>query len=69
MQVDYVDNTLYIYDSVTEESTKAYIFVACLPCSMYDYAEAFPDMKTSSWLNGHINAFDFFGGVPYHHSG
>ena len=25
---------------------KAYVFVACLPCSMYGYAEAFPDMKT-----------------------
>ena len=64
MQVDWVGDTLCIYDPVTEESTKAYIFVACLPCSMYGYAEAFPDMKTSSWLNGHIHAFDFFGGVP-----
>lgn len=64
MQVDWVGDTLCIYDPVTEESTKAYIFVTCLPCSMYGYAEAFPDMKTSSWLNGHIHAFDFFGGVP-----
>ena len=43
---------------------KAYVFVACLPCSMYGYAEAFPDMKRPSWLAGHIHAFEFFGGVP-----
>ncbi|MCR5166521.1 MAG: IS21 family transposase [Oscillospiraceae bacterium] len=64
MQVDWVGDTLHIFDPVTEETTKAYIFVACLPCSMYGYAEAFPDMKTPSWLNGHIHAFEFFGGVP-----
>ncbi|MCR5604046.1 MAG: IS21 family transposase [Lachnospiraceae bacterium] len=64
MQVDWVGDTLRIIDPVTEETTKAYIFAACLPCSMYGYAEAFPDMKTPSWLNGHIHALEFFGGVP-----
>ena len=64
MQVDWVGDTLQIIDPVTEETSKAYIFVACLPCSMYGYAEAFPDMKTPSWLAGHIHAFEAFGGIP-----
>ena len=64
MQVDWVGDTLSISDPVTGGAMKAYVFVACLPCSMYGYAEAFPDMKTPSWLAGHIHAFEFFGGVP-----
>ena len=64
MQVDWVGDTLSISDPVTGGTMKAYVFVACLPCSMYGYAEAFPDMKTPSWLAGHIHAFEFFGGVP-----
>lgn len=64
MQVDWGGDTLQIIDPVTEDVTKAYIFVACLPCSMYGYAEAFPDMKTPSWLAGHIHAFEAFGGIP-----
>ena len=42
---------------------KAYVFVACLPCSLYCYAEATPDMKTPSWIQAHIHAYDYFGGV------
>ena len=64
MQVDWVGDTLSISDPVTGGTMKAYVFVACLPCNMYGYAEAFPDMKTPSWLAGHIHAFEFFGGVP-----
>ena len=64
MQVDWVGDTLNISDPVTGGTMKAYVFVACLPCSMYGYAEAFPDMKTPSWLSGHIHAYEFFGGVP-----
>ncbi len=41
----------------------AYIFVAVLPCSLYGYAEAFPDMKSNHWIEAHIHAYSFFGGV------
>lgn len=58
MQVDWVGDTLSISDPVTSGTMKAYVFVACLPCSMYGYAEAFPNMKTPSWLTGHIHAFE-----------
>ena len=39
------------------------MFVAVLPCSYYTYAEACDDMKTENWLNCHVHAFDYFGGV------
>lgn len=40
-----------------------YLFVAVLPCSYYTYAEACDDMRTEKWLNCHVHAFDYFGGV------
>ncbi|MFZ2364679.1 MAG: IS21 family transposase, partial [Trichococcus flocculiformis] len=41
-----------------------YIFVATLPYSQYSYVEGFLDMKSASWLTGHIHAFEYFVGVP-----
>lgn len=63
MEVDWAGQTLPIYDSVTGESSKAYLFVAVLPCSCYAYAELRPDMKQESWLLCHIHAYSYFGGV------
>ncbi len=45
MEVDWAGNTFPIYDSVTGEETKVYLFVAVLPCSCYTYAELCLDMK------------------------
>jgi len=42
----------------------AYIFVAVLPASSYLYAQPFANMKMECWIEGHINAFEYFGGVP-----
>lgn len=42
----------------------AYVFVAVLPASSYLYAEPFTDMKLESWIDAHVHAFEFFGGVP-----
>jgi transposase len=63
MEVDWVGDTLKVYDVASGCDLKAYIFVACLPCSLYGYAEAFPDMKSNHWIRAHINAYSFFGGV------
>ena len=41
-----------------------YLFVADLPASSYIYAEPFRDTKLSSWIDGHVNAFEIFGGTP-----
>ena len=63
IQVDWAGDTIPVYDSVTGERSNAYLFVAVLPCSYYTYAEACDDMKTENWLNCHVHAFNYFGGV------
>ncbi|SHJ74550.1 IS21 family transposase [Parasporobacterium paucivorans] len=63
MEVDWVGDTLTVFDEAAGGSIKAYIFVACLPCSLYSYAEAFPDMKSNHWIDAHVHAYSFFGGV------
>jgi transposase len=51
--------------SIRGENTKtAYVFVAVLPASSYIYAEPFGGMKMENWIQGHVNAFEYFGGVP-----
>jgi hypothetical protein len=42
----------------------AYVFVAVLPASSIIYAHPFIDMKMESWVQGHVKAFEYFGGVP-----
>ena len=63
MQVDWAGNTLDIYDPVTGDVSKAYLFVAVLPCSCYAYAEACDDMKLENWLLCHAHAYSYFGGA------
>ena len=63
IQVDWAGDTIPIYDSVTCQQSSAYLFVAVLPCSYYAYTEACADMKTENWLNCHVHAFNYFGGV------
>jgi transposase len=63
MEVDWAGDTLAVYDEVTGEAIKAYLFVACLPCSLYGYSEACPDMKSNHWIQAHVHAYTYFGGV------
>lgn len=63
IQVDWAGDTISVFDSVTGEQSAIYLFVAVLPCSYYVYAEACDDMKTENWLNCHVHAFNYFGGV------
>lgn len=64
MEVDWAGSTLQITDRSTGELIPAYIFIAILPYSQYSYVEAFLDMKSANWLTAHINAFEYFEGVP-----
>ena len=48
---------------VTGEQSKAYLFVAVLPCSYFAYAEVCGDTQTENWLNCHVHAFNYFGGA------
>jgi len=64
LEVDWAGTTASVVDGETGESQTAYVFVATLPCSSYSYVEAFFSQSQESWINAHINAFEFFGGAP-----
>ena len=46
------------------EPTKVALFVMTLPYSDAVYCQAFPRECTETFLEGHVRAFAFFGGVP-----
>lgn len=64
MEVDWAGSTMSYVDRTTGEIKPAYIFVAVLPASSYPFAYAFEDMKISNWIDAHVKAYEFFGGVP-----
>jgi len=64
MLIDWAGLTMKYYDPTSKREKTAYIFVAVLPASSYLYAQPFADMKMGSWIEGHVNAFEYFGGVP-----
>lgn len=63
MEVDWAGATITIYDPVTGDTTAAYLFVAVLSCSCYVYAEACMNMQSESFINCHVHAYEYFGGV------
>jgi transposase len=63
MEVDWAGTTAHITDNITGELLNAYVFVAVLPYSSFAYVEAFWNMEQSSWIAGHVNAYDYFGGA------
>lgn len=64
MQVDWAGSTIPYFDSALGEERKAYIFVAVLPASSYPFAYAYKDMTQPNWLDAHVRAFEYYGGVP-----
>lgn len=64
MLVDYSGKKMpIIIDDRTGEVRYAEIFVAVLGCSGYTYVEATWTQKLRDWIESHVNAFTFFGGV------
>jgi transposase len=63
MEVDWAGQTAFIRNTDTGGSLKAYIFVAVLPYSGYTYVEAFLSQDQQSWIQAHVNAYGYFGGV------
>jgi hypothetical protein len=64
MLVDWAGDTIDLADAVTGETTRAVLFVAVLPFSGMMFCRAFLDMKSPAWLDAHVQAFAFLGGVP-----
>lgn len=62
--VDYAGQTMEIIDRSTGEVKYAQIFVAVMGASNYTYAEASWSQSLPDWINSHVNALQFFGGVP-----
>jgi transposase len=62
--VDYAGQTIPIINRATGEIKQAQIFVAVLGASNYTYAEATWTQSLPDWINSHVRAFSFFGGVP-----
>lgn len=63
MEVDWAGQTSAIVDRDTGELIPVYIFVAALSSSQYAYVEGFLSQNLENWINGHVNAFNYFGGV------
>ncbi len=63
MEVDWAGDTIPVTDAASGAVIPAYFFIATLNCSLYCYVEAFPDMKSHNWIEAHVHAYNFFGGV------
>jgi len=65
MEVDWMGTTLAcVVDSGTGELMEAHFFVAVLGYSHYPYVEAFPNEQEGNWIAAHVNALNYYGGVP-----
>ncbi|MFT4157334.1 MAG: IS21 family transposase [Microbacterium sp.] len=63
MLVDWAGDTIDLVDAVTGEVTRAVLFVAVLPFSGMVFCRAYADMRSEAWLDAHVRAFAFYGGV------
>lgn len=63
MLIDWAGDTIDVADAITGEITRAYLFVAVLPFSGALFCHATTNMKSEAWLDAHVRAFSFFGGV------
>lgn len=62
VEVDWAGDAMATVDPVTGQPVDAFLFVAALSFSAYTYVEAFADMTLGSWIEGHVHAFEYFGG-------
>jgi len=63
MFVDWAGGSIQIVDPITGESFAARLFVASFPYSSAMFCRAYPNMSQRFFLDGHMDAFDYFGGV------
>lgn len=62
--VDWAGDAAKLTDKITGKATKVHVLVVSLPFSGRFWARGFADMRQQSWLEGHMSAFEEFGGVP-----
>jgi len=65
LQVDWIGDVMpCVHDPKTKITQDAHFFVSVLGVSGYPYVEAFPDEKEISWVQAHVNALDYYNGLP-----
>lgn len=63
--IDWIGDTLpCVIDIETGELHEAHFFVTTMGDSSYPFVEAFPDETQLNWLQAHIDALNWYGGVP-----
>lgn len=62
--VDYSGMTVPITDRNSGKPREAQIFIACMGASNYTYAEASLTQSLPDWIDAHVRALAFLGGVP-----
>jgi len=62
-EVDWAGTKPNWQDPCTGEIVYGWMFVGVLPFSGYGFARVFADMKMNNWIQGHIEMFEYFGGV------
>lgn len=62
--VDYAGQTILVTDPASGETREARLFVAALGASSYTYAWASFSENLPAWIDAHVRAFNFFGGIP-----
>lgn len=62
--IDYCGPTMPVLNPDTGEIRDAQIFVAVLGASNYTFSCASWTQKQEDWLSAHVQALEFFGGVP-----
>ena len=63
VMVDWAGDTMSYTDGAGEKHP-VYLFVGALPASSYLYVEPFRDMGQQAWIDAHVHAFEYYGGVP-----
>jgi transposase len=61
--VDWAGETIPLVGPAAAKARVAYLFVATMGASNYTYAEAFECTQLPMWIEAHIRAWEFFGGV------
>ncbi|MBF0564710.1 MAG: transposase [Nitrospirae bacterium] len=63
MFVDFAGQTIPVTNPTTGEVTQSEVFVAVLGASNYTYSEALESQALPCWIRGHVNGYEYFGGV------
>jgi transposase len=61
---DFAGTKIPVINPATGEVQYAHLFVTALGASGFGFGKAFWSENTESWCDGHIAAFEYFGGAP-----